>query len=153
MNTIRYKAGTQSGPFSDSELESFARMMRVDFPDFSFDARYLQFIQANNGGVPVENLFRVNGQWCPIDRFLNFSAESADLPFNVHQTWNLIEDRLDAGVFPFAALPGGDFLVFDHRASDMPSVMMWYHERSSEGNPHLELVAGTYEEFINQLRQ
>jgi hypothetical protein len=151
MKSVAFKPGTQSGPFSASEWESFIRMMKVDCPDFAFDEHYARFIEAG-GGVPVENLFRVDGCWCPIERFLNFANGAGDLPFNVHQNWILIEDRLDAGQFPFASLPGGDFLIFDHQPEEVPRVMMWFHEKSSDGRPYLEFIAESIEEFIDQLR-
>lgn len=152
MKSITFKTGTQSGPFRVPEMEAFARMMKVDDPDFAFDEHYARFIETSGGGVPVENLFRVDGCWYPIDRLLNFASRPEDLLFNVHQNWILIEDRLDAGQFPFASLPGGDYLVFDHQTAEVPQVKLWNHEKSRDGRPHLEFVARSFEDFVDQLR-
>jgi len=156
MRAINYMRGTQSGPFSQSEMDRFARMLRVDQPDFQFDENYTSFIQSYNGGEPLERFFRAAGQWYAVEQFLNFADASqsskSDLMFNVQQNWNLIEDRLLTGMFPFASLPGGDYLVLDHSAGHPATVSLWYHELSTEDNPHLIPVADDFTSFIDILQ-
>jgi hypothetical protein len=45
VNKLRFKVGTTPDPFSQSEMEKFRRMLRVDAPDFEFDDKYLDFIE------------------------------------------------------------------------------------------------------------
>lgn len=156
MRTITYKPGTQSGPFSRSEWESFLRMMRVDVPDFEVDDDYTRLIEKNNGGEPAARYFLVDGNWHEVERLLNFadarSANEEDLLFHVNQTWNLIEDRLRPGMFPFASLPGGNFLIMDCRHTRNGPVTFWYHELSAQDAPYLLPVAENFAAFIEGLQ-
>lgn len=157
MRNIRYKSETQSGPCSNNQMDQFKRQMRVDVNDFEFDQQYVRFVRSQNGGEPVERHFQVeNGDWFSIDRFLNFtdmsSEMSTDQLFNVHYNWNLIEDRLLPGMFPFAALPGGNYLLFHHSSGPRRQIVLWYHEKSTEQNPFLCFVATDFEDLISKLR-
>lgn len=156
MRTILYKAGTQSGPFNRAEMDRFGRMLQVDVPGFQFDENYAKFIEDQNGGEPLQRYFKAHGEWHTVERFLNFAdggqSSDTDLLFNVHQTWNLIEDRLLPGMFPFASLPGGDYLILDHSAGNTATVSMWYHERSTEESPCLIPVADDFASFITHLQ-
>jgi hypothetical protein len=157
MAVTTYKPGTQSAPFSRRELDEFEGVMRILSPTFAYDPAYVAFISAHNGGEPIERYFRLpDGDWMPIDRILNFAdadtAPEEDLLFHVHQNWNDIEDRLRDGMFPFAALPGGDYLVFDSAAPPGARVAFWYHERSTEANPFLEPLADDFNAFVAGLR-
>lgn len=148
---------TQNPPCSELELDQFARMMRVDMPHFQFDGGYLQFIRTTNGGKPVEKYFRIpSGDVFSIDAFLNFadveSSEEDVRLFNVHQNWNWIEDRLLPGMFPFAALSGGDYLILNiDDDKDSAHVTLWYHEKSSEASPHLQLISDSFDSFLTML--
>jgi hypothetical protein len=152
MPQITYEPGTQSGPFSQREMDGFAEIMSILEPRFVLDQDYAGFVQSRNGGAPVERYFRLkNGDVLPIERILNFSdfdtADESDLLFHVHEAWGDIQDRLSPGMFPFATLPGGDFLVFDASGR----VALWYHERSTPGRPYTEVVASGFAEFAASL--
>lgn len=154
---VAYKPGTQSGPFSQREMEEFEEILQILSPGFAYDPDYVAFISARNGGAPVERHFRVRGgNVLPIDRILNFTdadtAPDGDLLFHVHQNWSHIQDRLRPGMFPFAVLPGGDYLVFDSAEPRKARVALWYHERSTQGQPFLEAVADDFMSFIVGLR-
>lgn len=154
MVDIHYKPGTSSGPFSQSELNKFKKMLRVDMPDFEFDEIYTQFITRHNGGKPIEKYFRLQSdEMYSIDRFLNFADTSLqeDVLFNVHQNWNDIEDRLVPGMFPFAVMGGGDYLLFDHSGPGRARIVYWYHEKSTEGNPVVVVVSPNFDTFLSSL--
>lgn len=157
MNSICYESSTESAPFSKSALDQFARQMRVDMSDFKFDDDYLQFIAVQNGGKPTEKHFDIGeGNWFTIDRFLNFSdtsvASQSDLLFHVHHNWNDIEDRLHSGMFPFAVLGGGDYLLFSQASGHRPEVVIWFHEKSSEDSPAVQFLAKDFASFVGLLR-
>jgi len=153
---VEYIENSQSEGFSQVELDKFRRQMRVDAPDFEYDPDYVKFIERYNGGKPFRASFEVaKDEWFTIDRFLNFSdmhnCPESDLIFHVHQNWNMIEDRLKMGMFPFAALSGGDFLVFEYEPSGQPKIALWYHEKSVEGNPYTKTIANNFVDFVNSL--
>jgi hypothetical protein len=155
MNDLQFEAGTVSLN-TLSEIEKFTRMMRVDKPNFSVDTAYEAFVVAYGGGRCARKFFTtVNGDKYSLDRFLNFAdpnvAQFPERQLNVHQVWNLIEDRLLPGMYPIAALPGGDFLILSYTDSGDSSVWLWFHERSLEGAPALERVAENFSAFLEKL--
>jgi hypothetical protein len=157
MTQVHYRDHSASGPFSQTEMDKFKRQMCVDMPMFEYDEQYVEFMRSNNGGQPIESFFQApDGGWCSIDRILNFSAisqaSSEDLLFNVHQNWLQIESRLDAGMFPFAALPGGDYLLFECKTPSNSPITFWYHEKSKEDKPFTQVVAASFAVFLLMLR-
>lgn len=155
MLNFQYKTGTESGSFSQREMDKFSRMMKVDTPAFDFGEEYTKFIQLHNGGEPLQRFFQVEGQWYDIERILNFADSShsnIDLMFNVQQHWTMIEDRLSIGMFPFASLGGGNYLVFDWSDDQPAKVKMWYHELSTDDAPYLIPVASDFGTFLATLR-
>jgi hypothetical protein len=43
--------------------------------------------------------------------------------------------------------------LFNHTFGSRPRIVIWYHEKSSEGNPFVELVADDFETFLSELRE
>jgi hypothetical protein len=54
---IRYSATSLVPYFSENEMESMKRMLRLDLPKFEFDPAYVLHIKSFHGGKPVEKNF------------------------------------------------------------------------------------------------
>jgi hypothetical protein len=156
VRTIHFYPNTAAGEFDQAKFNSLRSFLLLDLPLFEYDQDYESFVRANAGGSPIERYFSSNVGIYPIDHFLNFQASrSASDPFaflNVNVVWSAIEDRLTSMQFPFASLPGGDFLCFDYSQGERPSVVLWLHELSGEDSPMFEPVANTFSEFLASLR-
>lgn len=156
--SIRCKPDSVVPFFDREEMDSLARMLRLDSPGFAFDPAYAAQIERFNGGVPEKRYFGMaSGQWHAIDRLLNFSSvelltERGLQMLNVNAAWSAIEDRLGPHLVPFAACPFGDFLCFDHRrAASRPAVVWWSHELSREDEPATVDVAPDFDAFVDGL--
>ena len=85
-------------------------------------------MQVCNGGVPEQRYFALGGNEKVVERFLSFVENYKDDPqgsYDIEVVWSHIEDRLDEGVCPFAAVFSGDFLCFDGRVSEEPIIVLW----------------------------
>ncbi|MFZ6747229.1 SMI1/KNR4 family protein [Undibacterium sp. JH2W] len=155
--TFKYDEDTFVPFFSAGEMDAFKLQMKVDFPGFEYDPNYVAHISHFHGGRLVTKFFKTKkGASFPIERFLNFADRHLIQDKNikglgVYAIWSLIEDRLSICQFPFAILPGGDFLCFDYTFGLPPKIILWYHEGSKEGEPCVEVVADDFVEFINVL--
>ena len=155
MKNISFAAGSFAGPFSQHELESIRRLVRLDIPYFEFDPEYLGFIATFHGGKPIQKYFAtVSGVRLPIDYFLNFQESNNDHfdSLSVSAVWSAIDDRSSPELIPFATTPGGDFLCFQAAQGSRPSIVLWSHELSEEDNPHTEFVATDFSQFISSLQ-
>jgi len=152
-----YESGSIAPHFSEIEMDSLRRHVKIDYHDFEFDPAYVAHIREFNGGRLITNYFRTaQGRWFPIDRVLNFSdhhriQDRSINELNVNAMWSAIGDRLTIYQFPFAVLRGGDFLCFDYEHGFPPQVVLWYHEGSEEGSPRTEFVASNFREFLDGL--
>lgn len=153
MRTIHITPDSVPGPVDEAELASLRKYIALDFPAFDYDPDYISFIQHHRGGKPIERYFSVSSNTFPIDYFLNFQSDhtGVNASLNVNAAWSAIEDRLSPKQFPFALLPSGDFLCFDH-SQGTPAVVLWHHELSEEDAPYTEPVASNFSEFLQGLR-
>lgn len=155
--SIKYVTGSSAPHFSESEMETMKTFLTNDLPAFEFDPEYLQHIRQHNGGQPITRFFMTeSGKQLPIDYFLNYSdtellTSRLFLMLNASVVWSAIEDRLSIYLLPFAALPDGDFLCFDHETRGRPSIVLWRHELSEEDAPYTEKVSPNFSQFIEGL--
>jgi len=157
VRQIHFDPISLAGPFDEADFSALTKMLALDLPSFEFDPEYASFIQQHQVGRPIERYFSTaSGSCYPVDYFLNFQRRSAandpNAFLNVNVVWSAIEDRLSCSLVPFASLPGGDFLCFDHSHPGRPSVVLWFHELSGEDSPVTEHVASNFSEFISGLR-
>ncbi|CAM3821706.1 SMI1/KNR4 family protein [Parendozoicomonas haliclonae] len=153
---IEYVPHSFAHQFSEREMASIERMLKLDLPNFEFDPIYLSHIKSHHGGKPVQKFFHTSSGLClPIERFLNFSDTSSaphdDKIFNISVVWSLIEDRLNEYLVPFAALPNGDFLCFDYEHENPPQIVLWINELSAEDQPQIEPVSQDFKTFLHSL--
>ena len=149
---IDFVAGSAPARCDEEEIDELSLMMRSDIPEFEFDQAYLTFIRTHFGGRPTQNKYAGANGTVWIDRFLNFLAPATNDFSNINVVWSAIEDRLSPGMFPVAENGLGDYICMDHSNGGIPSVVLWFHETSEEGRPHVEEIASTFEEFINGLK-
>jgi len=149
---LEYHPNSFAGPFSKKEAKGFESwLQRCQAKEIKFDPDYLEHLPRFHGGAPGRRYFKTaKGTGHVITRFLNFLPDENDstlAQYNVSGTWGLIEDRLGELHVPFAELFGGDMLCFDFRAIP-PQIVVWDHERSTEGNPYTESVAESFAAFL-----
>jgi SMI1/KNR4 family protein SUKH-1 len=77
------------------------------------------------------------------------------LPWDRQSVWSTLsaaweEHELPRRLIPFGMDGGGNFVCFDYRHSDVPSVVFWHHELDAEEG--IFPVAATFEEFLRVLR-
>jgi hypothetical protein len=124
-----------------------------------------QLFATGNGGVPKSRTFNQAGRGRLIERFLPLLDDPkavGDLGwYDITVVISQIGDRLvesehmvGTDVVPFAALFGGDFVCLSYKSLEVeePTVVVWDHEQSEEGAPHLEQVASDLIEFLSQLK-
>lgn len=149
--------GSNAPHFSESKMETMKAFLANDLPAFEFDPEYLRHIRQHNGGQPINRFFMTeSGKQLPIDYILNYSdtkllTSQLLVMLNVSVVWSAIEDRLSIYLLPFAALPDGDFLCFDHETQGRPSIVLWRHELSEEGVPYTEKVSPNFSLFVESL--
>jgi len=156
---IKYISTSFIPNFSEHEMDSMRRMLRLDLPSFEFDPEYTQHIKNFHGGKPIDKFFKTEtGKCLPIDRFLNYGdldllPERWQKDLNGNVVLALISDRLNIYLLPFAAVANGDFLCFDYKNGVPPTVVLWVQEFSEEDDPHIEPVAETFNQFMSGLKQ
>ena len=76
------------------------------------------------------------------------------LPWDAESVWSTLsawgEHELPRRLIPFGEDGGGNYVCFDYRHSDVPSVVFWHHELEAEEG--IFPVAATFEEFLRMLR-
>lgn len=160
MTTLAFRDGSVMPPPSDAEIASFEHYYRIRLP-----RAYVAFLRANNGGVPRGGAsFLVGKRERVLERFLSIledprSAGAAGW-YDISVVWTQIEDRLiedldmvGTDILPIAALFGGDFVCLDYRKNPKtPEIVVWDHELSDEGKPHVDFVCASFDEFLPMLK-
>jgi len=148
-----------TGPSPDS-VRWFEQAYRVNLP-----VDYVKFLKHGNGGVPVQNVFNVNGRERVLECFLCLMEDPNEDPVNGWRDISVVlsqlderliddEDLVGMNVIPFAVLFGGDFVCFDFRQNPTsPVLAVWDHEQSEEFKPYLEVVADSFSEFLSMLKR
>lgn len=155
MKKISFIPESFAGRFSQAEMDSIARMVRLDLPEFTIDKEYSKFICEFHGGKPVQKYFTTaSGKCLPIEYFLNFQDIQNNHfdQLNVNVVWSAVNDRLSIDLVPFATTPGGDLLCFKTLSGERPNVMLWDHELSEEDSPVTEFVSTDFSQFVDSLQ-
>ena len=153
------KPGTTLPQPSPERLSWFEQSYRIMLP-----SDYLDFLHSGNGGVPLQNVFEIEGRERVVEWFLCLLDSPKDDSTNGWRDITVVVSQLDErliddedlvgiNVLPIAALFGGDFVCLDYRSTaDDPVVAVWDHELSDEFSPHLEFLAESFTEFTTLLR-
>ena len=120
---------------------------------------FIGFMKENNGGRPVEGVFKCNNHDYAVDRFLCFLKAPNDHElgmYDIDVTLTQLEDRLTnnenligADILPIAVLFAGDFVCLDFRKDrENPKVVVWNHEESAELEPVTYYLTDSFSDFI-----
>jgi len=153
---LQYNEDSFAGPFDRAELDAFEKwLIKCQSKRLRFDPAYIRHIAKCHGGVPRKRYFStVAGTEHVIERFLNFlphDSQSRMAMFSVEGTWGRIEDRLGKYLIPIAELFGGDKLCFNCGGKGRPTIVVWFHDQSEPGRPHIEHVAKDFDVFLSML--
>jgi hypothetical protein len=124
---------------------------------------FVDFLKENNGGRPIDGVFKFNSYEYAIDRFLcllNTPRDNSLGIYDIDVTLTQLEDRLTdnedligADILPIAVLFAGDFVCLDFREDrENPIVVVWNHEESAELEPVTYIVASTFSDFISMVK-
>jgi hypothetical protein len=130
---------------NENQFANFEETHGITFPaDFKAD------VLENNNGRPRPNVFDSrNRKELVAKALLSFDTAHPD---NIWDTYDYLKERLQNGVMPFMSDQFGNYICFDYRFANNPSIVFWDHELS-EANPSksISLVADGYSEFLDCL--
>ena len=141
--------GIDAGEFDDEYVAETEELLGHKFP-----SDFMEFIKQHNGGIPDQRFFRLGNNVKVIDQFLAFVPDYDNSPYgdlDIRVVWSAIEDRLNKYLVPFALVYPGDYLLFDYAAGSPPKVVLWNHDKSTEGNPVTVPVADSFKDFLSML--
>ncbi|EDN9305104.1 SMI1/KNR4 family protein [Listeria monocytogenes] len=145
-------------PLPTNELfERKEKFWRVRLPK-----DFVNFMKENNGGRPIDGVFKCNNHEHAIDRFLCFLKTPRDNElgmYDIDVTLTQLEDRLTdnedligVDILPIAVLFAGDFVCLDFRKDrNNPNVVVWNHEESAELEPVTYFVTNTFSDFVSMV--
>jgi cell wall assembly regulator SMI1 len=113
-------------PATTAEIRAAEAVLGVRLP-----ADFVAVASEHQGRTPSPSVFRLeDGTESILNNLLHFEASSPTS--SIVRAWDDLQDILPAGVVPFAADPGGNYLCFDYRESDeQPPVVFWVHDDPS----------------------
>jgi len=149
------------GKIDISLVNALERKEKIRLPN-----EYCKFIMNHNGASLYIDSFdfydnvqkRKSYESIAFIKFENISETICDL---LAQTTNDINEPdvfkwynyFEARVIPFGDTGGGDFICFDYRQSDNPTVILWCHDNYDENWNRFSFIANSFEEFINILHK
>lgn len=129
-----------------------------------FPMDYVQFIQKNNGVIPITNKFKFNNYEYLIEKFLclltieqaNSLAEGCydigTVALQLEERLTINEEDTSISILPIVSLFAGDFVCLDFRYNlKNPTICIWYHEDSEEFSPKTATIANSFNDFLNML--
>jgi len=109
------------GPATMEEIERVEVYLGLTLP-----ADYLGVAVSNSGGYPSRDAFDFeHKKEAVFNRLLSLHPDRENSIVNVY---NEIRDRLVDGIVPFADDPFGNYLCFDYRGGEIPTIVYWDHE-------------------------
>lgn len=129
----------------ESQMKKFESEHGITFPP-----EYKECVLKNNGGRPRPNVFdSSNRKELVAKALLSFERTHLD---NIWDTYENLRERLPEGVIPFMSDQFGNYICFDFRNSNIPSVVFWDHEQShSNSDKSIIPIADGFMEFLNSL--
>ncbi len=107
---------------------------------WNFDADYLDFVRANNGGTPETNIFSISSKnESGINQFISFDR----LPYEAA----LISDQVGPKIVPIAYAEGGNYLCL---SIDDGGIYFFDHELP--GLDALTKIASSLREFLDEVK-
>jgi hypothetical protein len=157
---MKYTRDTTAPP-SQERVIQLEGMLCISFP-----ADFIEFLNENNGGVPLLPCFDTSNNTKVIERFLpimereRYKSDEKFGIFEIGVVWSQINDRLGTDpdeygsqITPIAELFAGDMLCLDFRNNEaVPEIVVWDHEQSKDLKPVVEKVADSFAEFLTKLQ-
>lgn len=135
-----------------------------EFYEVTLPEEYKLFLNKYNGAIPITNAFLHNNIEYVVERFLCLLEDPNKYKIEGEYELRVVMAQLDGRIIedgdstawpivPIAALFAGDFVCLDFRNSDIPSIVVWFHEESDELCPVTTKVADNITEFLNMLKE
>lgn len=129
---------------TSGQIEGAEALLGVRFPD-SYRALLLEF-NGSRGDAVFPLLEKEYGG--SIGVWLSLLPWDRESVWSALSTWE--EHELPQRLIPFGEDGGGNYVCFDYRHSDVPSVVFWHHELDADEG--IFPVAATFEKFLRMLR-
>ena len=127
-------------PVTPSQIDGVELVLGIRFP-----SRYRELIQEFNGAygdvnfpLPDSEFGESMGVWLSL------------LPWDMESIWSSLsawkEHEIHSRVIPFGEDGGGNWICFDYRGKEMPSIVFYFHEVG--GDEGLYPVADDFDSFV-----
>lgn len=140
----------QKAPIGMAEIRNVEQLLGVKLPD-----DYIQCALINHGGYPTPDTFDLPGRPQAVFSHLldYFHTQAKNKNPSILQVYTSIQNRLPAGIVPFAADPFGNFVCFDFRKqATPPTVVFWDHEVAfHDREKALSFVCNSFSELLSKL--
>ncbi|GIP45115.1 SMI1/KNR4 family protein [Paenibacillus sp. J45TS6] len=115
----------------------------------SFPSDYVECVLLRNGGQPVPDTFDFKDRKEAV--FNSLIDLNVREKRNVLEVHNNLKNRLPGNVFPFADDPFGNYLCFDYREGNNPSIVFWDHEQLVDGRANVLFVCNSFSDLLDKL--
>lgn len=128
---------------SPEQIAGTERVLGVRFP-----SKYVELLASFGGsygdaGFPIPGSSVVGS----IGNWLSLSPWESESLWSMLASWG--EHELPRSVVPIAADGGGNLVCLDYRVSEVPQIVLWFHELAGENG--LMVVASSFTEFLESL--
>jgi SMI1-KNR4 cell-wall len=146
-------------PPTAARLQRIQSGLQVRFP-----SDFLEFMESDNGGIPLNRALETSNNLKVIERFLPLLDDPKiyleDDLYDIAHVWSLIDvrlgedpDEIGSQLVPIAAFAFGDMVCLDFRKNpEAPEICVWYHDQSEEYRPVTEKIANSFTEFLGKLK-
>lgn len=123
------------------EFEQLELQWGVTLPE-----EYKRVAAAHQGMTPEPGVFDVGRGTHVISVFLTVSGETGQDDYSAMGAFEVLKPHVPAGLYPFAETPGGEYVCFDYRESQLqPRVVLITVEMD------IHPIAGSFPEFLTAL--
>ena len=131
----------------DHVIDGAEMLFGVKYP-----ATYRQLIREFSGSYGDVD-FRVDRpspgfDYCSVGLILSLLPCSSESVYGTLSTWP--EHDLSGRIIPFGVDGGGNYVCFDYRESEVPQIVLYFHELPGEDG--IMRVCDTFDEFLGRLR-
>lgn len=145
MSNEKIEWEESESPVGRDAIEKLETELGVKFPE-----DYVLVALKSHGEYPNLDTYDFEGRnEAAFDRLLSLDPEEEDY---IKTVIDDIQDRLVPKIIPFAADPFGNYICFDYRKNNNPTVVFWDHEKAYE-NPDSGLlpICNTFSELEDKL--
>lgn len=134
-------------PLKRDTLSEVETELRFAFPD-----EFIKFYLAQNGGRPLEHLFRTENSVLIVSYFFPVADLASENRFEkVFRDLKVSGGIIPAFLVPFACDPGGDFFCFSSRNEDFGAIWLFQLDYSDLPARAGKFVCRNLDVFLNGL--